>query len=395
MPTRASLELIYFLTKLCRVIAPAYIPLKFITPNKVSLEKQTIQSQSFYFVIFFLQITSSLFPIFEFFYSSTNHNITLLVFHGFLMVCYITTIAVYITYRNSGPDICCLLNSLLSQPNGLVGSLYRKRSRQSNGVTYLGILMSPTIYAIFFVFVPTLVIAFPCLYGSSLYVSLLGPCSSYHFQAVVFLINIICMTPFGICGPMVIICNFVKLKELMENLLDLKYLLSQANITSQMNSFDIGLRYRRLQLFAMLCNKCYQLAVWPVVEFLCSLLMIIFLYTLLVFDSFMTVHFRVAIIVVFIVDFSILCFIFDMGRRSFAVSTCILIQLRRDNFGGKWGRMFCSSCKPIALKVGCFHAMDRERVPSILRYVSQRTIFLVLKTNEGGFAGNLVVSLPS
>ncbi len=38
------------------------------------------------------------------------------------------------------------------------------------------------------------------------------------------------------------------------------------------------------------------------------------------------------------------------------------------------------SCPVIKLKVGDFHYMDRQRVPEFLRFIFQRTVFLVLQT---------------
>lgn len=48
-----------------------------------------------------------------------------------------------------------------------------------------------------------------------------------------------------------------------------------------------------------------------------------------------------------------------------------------------WARKFLKSCPVIAISVGEFHKMDSERVPAFIRFISQRTFFLVLKTKLG------------
>lgn len=82
-----------------------------------------------------------------------------------------------------------------------------------------------------------------------------------------------------------------------------------------------------------------------------------------------------------------------MGRISKIYSVKIL-KLWNSWNGCKYARTFSRSCKPIVLKIGDFHCMDRQRAPLFLRFVTQRTFALVMKTKMSHDFEYQILSLP-
>jgi len=77
------------------------------------------------------------------------------------------------------------------------------------------------------------------------------------------------------------------------------------------------------------------------------------------------------------------CILSDIGSRSLIISSQIIrsSNSRINVFHRKEFQKFSKSCPLILLKVGSFHYIDRQRVPHLLRFVLQRTFFLVVRTN--------------
>ncbi len=74
------------------------------------------------------------------------------------------------------------------------------------------------------------------------------------------------------------------------------------------------------------------------------------------------------------------CSMLEMGSRTITLSTKIL-QCAKSCNECRWSRKFFRSCPKIAIRVGEFHKMDRQRMPAFIRFVLQRTFFFVLQTN--------------
>ncbi len=159
----------------------------------------------------------------------------------------------------------------------------------------------------------------------------------------------------------------------------------------------MGFYYRQIQLFAMITNRCFQMQFFQVFEIGEVSGSIVLLYALITFGPVFPHFTKVGVMIMLCTAFFVSSFTVDVGSQSRMLSFGVL--QRAKYCGLKCGRnkrsqKFFKSCAPIALKIGTFHNMDRERVPSLIRFVLQRVFFLVLKTKQGGFVKDVVMSMP-
>lgn len=113
------------------------------------------------------------------------------------------------------------------------------------------------------------------------------------------------------------------------------------------------------------------------------------LYTLLVFKENLPA-FAIAVIAMQCIGMTGTCSqMLAMGSKSIIISRKILHQIKRST-NCKWSRRFFKSCPEISLSVGEFHKMDRERAPAFIRFILQRTFFLVLRTKFSLGSGSRV-----
>lgn len=137
--------------------------------------------------------------------------------------------------------------------------------------------------------------------------------------------------------------------------------------------------YRRVQILVILSNNCFQAYLWPAIQFYSGMGLISFLYISILFEQQLGKS-GIAIVFMVIIGAAATCtFMLGLGSRTLKHSTKILQYYKSWN-EHPWTRKFFRSCRPIAICVGGFHKMDSERVPSFIRFVLQRTFFLVLRT---------------
>lgn len=156
----------------------------------------------------------------------------------------------------------------------------------------------------------------------------------------------------------------------------------------------MGSTYREIQILVALSNQCFQDYIWPVFEFLGAVGSIIFLYSLVVVQDQLPFYAIGLVFMFFVAITCICCYMMEMCSSFIQISVMVLNnakKLKRD----KWSRVFFQSCPPIALKVASFHKIDKQRVSSWIKFILQRTFFLVLKTRLSINAGaNIIVELP-
>ncbi len=101
-----------------------------------------------------------------------------------------------------------------------------------------------------------------------------------------------------------------------------------------------------------------------------------------------------SIFVLALVTTLVCCAMFHIGSRS--VLTSRNVRQRLNGFDKcNWSKSFWKSCPVIALLMGMFHKMDRERGPAFIKFVLQRTFLLVLKTKQSvGADGFIVIAIP-
>lgn len=154
------------------------------------------------------------------------------------------------------------------------------------------------------------------------------------------------------------------------------------------------MHYRQIQVFTILSNQCLQTYIFPAVQFLGGMLIILMLSGLLLFQTRIPTFGIVSICFLIVAMLLINCVMMDLGSRSILISKKVLQETKKMK-GCKWSQRFFKSCPFIALRIGEFHKMDRERVASFIRFILQRTFLIVLRTKlSKGFGKNTIILLP-
>ncbi len=126
-------------------------------------------------------------------------------------------------------------------------------------------------------------------------------------------------------------------------------------------------------------NSAFQQLFWPLIQFYGCVILISLLYPLILFTHQLG---ATGVFVICIIVFAVggtCCSTLGLGSQAIILSTKILgySKLINKNIGE---RKFLRTCPKVAIRVGKFHKMDNERVPACIRFILQRTFFLVLKT---------------
>ncbi len=106
------------------------------------------------------------------------------------------------------------------------------------------------------------------------------------------------------------------------------------------------------------------------------------LYILLVFKETLPLAAIVVMITLGLSMTTFMCLMLGMGSQSISKSVKILQRVKYCNTESRSKsalKMF-KSCPKIVIRVGAFHKIDKKRVPSLIRFILQRTFFLVIKT---------------
>ncbi len=400
MPAKVLIDKVYFWTKLCHNILHV-LPFTFITQRSVTIvSKSKIRNQVFWSLIFILNIFSTVLQIADEILQTEKTNLTVVLFHGLLLLVACGTFAAFITYNWQACEICGILNCLIARPNGLHTTLFRYQGKSSKFLISLFVMITPLIFILLAIVEPIVTLTCPCLYENQLYTLLLGPCNTYSFRLVVFMLSILFSLPIGsllsflaiFCGVTLMEINdsLKKFQSILKILLTFKDPLNRNNLL-----FKLSLVYRQLQIFVIICNDCYQRLFWPAFEFLGAMEIMALMYALIMFSEVFSVLSIAILITCLIMTTCFYCIVLDMGSQSRLISGRILAVAQTNLKSEIRTRKCFKSCKPIALKVGSFHEMDRQRFPNVMRFILQRTIFLVLKTKQGGFVGNVMISIPS
>lgn len=156
-------------------------------------------------------------------------------------------------------------------------------------------------------------------------------------------------------------------------------LISLKSQRSNTTKYQIGLKYRKIQIIRIVCDECFQMYLWPSFQFTAGFFIIASLYFLIILHPILP-NFVVASLLLTVITVSFnLCLFFDVGSRPHLKSVLCLKEIRNIWTDCPWTKRFVKSCSPIVLNIGSYHKMDRERVPNIIRFVLQRTFMLVFK----------------
>src|SRR5258705_53403 len=132
---------------------------------------------------------------------------------------------------------------------------------------------------------------------------------------------------------------------------------------------NVGMFYRRIQIFVILTDKCFQSYIWPAIQFYGAIGIIVLLYVLIILHPVLPI-FAISGLAIFAFGVTVLvCLVLGMGSKTIIISRKILQRAKWWNAhcgGDKFARKFFRSCPKIALRVGEFHKMDSGRVPALI-----------------------------
>lgn len=152
--------------------------------------------------------------------------------------------------------------------------------------------------------------------------------------------------------------------------------------------------YRQIQIIAIISNQCFQIELWPVIEFICGVLIIISMYVLMVCHGQLPSSGIAGLCIITILLSLVCCIMFKMASLSTLKSAKILRQAKH-NSESSYERKVLQSCSPVVHWIGEFHKIDRGRCLSFIRFVSYRTFALVFKTKlSKDFGSKIFVQLP-
>ncbi len=157
--------------------------------------------------------------------------------------------------------------------------------------------------------------------------------------------------------------------------------------------FLASVQYRQIQILVLLTNICLQLYILPSIQFIGSVIIIALLFSILIFGHYLPMWTTFLLSLTFVVAIIAVWFVLNMGSQPILKSSKVLKKWRLYNreCNCKWTRKFVRSCPNVVLRMGSFHTLDRSRAPSLMRFVLQRTFFLVKST--GNVCG-ISMSLP-
>lgn len=144
--------------------------------------------------------------------------------------------------------------------------------------------------------------------------------------------------------------------------------------------FNFFLFYRKLQLFTILMNEYVQPCLLPHFEFTGATGIILLSYLLLTLEGMVALKLLIILTLVCIV--LILAFLFELVSKPYVMSRKVLHRARKVHWRKYlWSQRAFRSCQPIAIRIGSFHAIDRERAPLIMQFCLRRIFYLACGTD--------------
>ncbi len=380
MPSSKNLQNLKTICIICNYITFTWFPITYKTQQQAFQIYHKNSKQLKFFIL--LNIMNLFYITVQFVSSLYNHNTSTLIQLLFRGLPFFMNVGVWICgvgFYWHALEFCALLNCLVSNPGGLVFEKASHFRQSDNLVTFIIMSTQFISFITIFIFIPTVDISF-AIYSQSL--STICKVLSVVFTVV----RLPCFLSGCGIGLLTVSICFIALKELCDNLNDLQILQSKTfgNTQNINRNWLLESYYRKFQVFALVLNECFRTNFWPTFQIIGAMLCIGLLYTLLIYRTLITLSVKITILLLLLAALCFNCFLLDFGSKSLIISTRIL---RRGKAGlehddRKWLSKFVKSCSPIVVRVGSIHEMDRERWPCFVRFILQRTFFLVVKSKD-------------
>ncbi len=381
MATLSYLKIISTLSNVFQNTSFTLFPISFI-PNqnafRVSTNKSAHRSKILLFHILNLIIFVTQF-VFNLFFCE-QRSLLRVIFYGFVLLLATATGIYGFGYYNRAAEFSCLLNFMFCTPKEIIRP---KGGKHEIPLLVLILIGQITSFIGFLVFTPIVYLLFAFRDFRHISVPYF---ESGHITFISNMLMILIKIPTLYMGCMTAMLTqailFVVVKELRDNLKQLQKLVE---IRSDVKSGQIERYYRQIQIVTILVNDCLQMYFWPVVELYGSLTAIVVAYSFVRYHNLFNVFYQMSIIVMLFIELISIYFIFDVASQSLPLSSKIIVRpklLPGKNEQNVLFRKFGKSCRPIVLKVGAFHKIDRQRGPGLMRFILQRTVFLLLKSED-------------
>lgn len=375
MPAQRVLLAVSVFTNICNSTSFSKIPIKL--QNEVySVHKTRSKKENIAIVFDLISRINVVIQLVQNLFHPNNGNLARTFFYGFLS-CSIFGETIYtFGFYVQASEFCCLLNCMSRKSD----KIFNKNVKRSQPTDYLlvtlTIWLQLTIILQFLVLIPAVDISLIVLYEDQ------------HRALYIIFFALKLFTLIRICSTLLITLPtcIVSVKELCDNLVTvLSIVKTESSVKCNVQLRLLIMHYRQVQIFTILVNECFSTYFWPGFQFIGASASVGLAFVFIVFRNVLSIFIQTSLILIALFILSVICFVFDMGSRPMPLSSKILAGTRL-LIGGKeckWFSKFTKSCPCIALKVGQFHKIDRKRVPSIIRFVLQRTVFLVLKSRPG------------
>lgn len=198
---------------------------------------------------------------------------------------------------------------------------------------------------------------------------------SASWNALILVIDMICMIPpgcmsvLGMCTALVVLTT------------------TQVEIRCMMNgksddALEIGIRYRELQIFTLICNGAFKNFIWGVTQFFGGVGLIPICYGLIVLHAKLSSLMITGILLLTVASVLYFILFFHIGSQPVKLSGKFLRMTKDASWVCPYSRRFFWSCPVIAMQIGDFHKLDRKRSPDFFRFVLQRTAFFAANTGD-------------
>lgn len=377
MPSLKNLKNLQAVTRFCYSLTFTQFPLTYRKNSQIFqiVEEKSMLCKPLLFLNIFNYITVTAQFIFNLSTFSLS-NLVPLLFRGFVFFFTSATWIYCLGYHSQSTDFCILMNCLEKNPGGLLHKDKLGFRKSENFIYFLIILSQTATVFAFLVFIPTVdILITVCLSDLS------------FVQTILAILSVMLKLPSFVSACAICVMTisiwFTVVDELGNNLKTFFYVqVKCCKYARYINQcLPIKTYYRQYQIFGILVNRCFEFHFWPVFQVASAITCIGILYALLTYQKVLTSSISICLLLMLLNCFLVNYFLFGTGSQSLVFSKKIICRsnvLVLDD--QKWLKKFVKSCSPICLRVGSFHKMDTERWPLFLRFVLQRTFFLVVKS---------------
>lgn len=137
--------------------------------------------------------------------------------------------------------------------------------------------------------------------------------------------------------------------------------------------------YRQVQLLSNRYNSSFRKYYMPLLEAAVCIVSILCLYAIIEGKKYLLVGYFFAPLVFIPVQFA-LAGVMESASRTLQNSRSVVVSMKksRDKCNRKRINTFANSCNQIKIYAGGFHVIKKERYAILLRFILQRTFFVVV-----------------